>query len=73
MNTHDLTPFRIVGNLTIGAGSIVGSMSLPELAATASGLLGALWFLVQIYCTLKRERKLAEQDKCEGCKRKTNS
>lgn len=51
-----ITPLRFFGNLAVGAASVVGSLTLPELAAALSGFGGFAWFMVQIYIALAKHR-----------------
>lgn len=49
-------------NLIVGAAGFIGSLTLPEIAASLAGLGTFLWMLVQCYLAVKRYQRL-------GCSR----
>ncbi len=56
---------NLIASNTPGVLLAVGSISLPGLAAVASGFMGAAWFGVQIFIALEKranERRRAKQD-----------
>lgn len=49
-------------NLLIGAAGFIGSLTLPEIAATLAGFGTFIWMLVQSYLAFKKYQR-------QGCSR----
>lgn len=48
---------RASANIVLGAAGVVGSLTLPELAATAAGFGTCAWMLVQIALAVRKYQR----------------
>lgn len=57
-----MKPAAYAFNLIVGAAGFIGSLTLPEIAASLAGLGTFFWMIVQCYLAVKRYQRL-------GCSR----
>ena len=48
---------KSLANIVIGAVGLIGSLTLPELAATCAGFGTFAWMLVQCYLALRKAQR----------------